>query len=197
MRTIPTLAGLAFVLSLAPTAIADPDNRGSEVIVIHGAPPPPAKKAKPKNRRRAAVVPEYSDAAIEHNAWERAWLLLDIDATGAVTRVKFLHRPGYDLENKAIKKAFSLSFEPAHDADGNGMESYVIWPLEWPSYWWLVQREGVVTTPVPSYSFHQPCKDSGEGLNLDYIAKAYRDCSTPDLSMADTEAWIDTVPDDE
>ena len=192
MRTaLVALLALAILASTpAPAAADEPTTRGSEVIEIEGAPPPPVVRPKAKKPRSMGVIPSYSDDAILHNAWERAWLLLDIDASGAVTRLKFLHRPGHDLENKAIEKAFGFSFEPARDADGKAIQSYVIWPLEWPSYWWLVGRVGFVTTPVPAYSLNMPCKGSGEPLNLDYHHVEYRDCSPPDIAKAKTEPWV-------
>ena len=41
-----------------------------------------------KNYQR--IAPAYSDYAIEHDTWARAWLLLDISERGDVTRVKLL-----------------------------------------------------------------------------------------------------------
>jgi hypothetical protein len=182
--------------AIAGAAVADPDpqTRGSEVIEIHDMPPAPAKQAKVKHRRYR-IAPAYSDAAIEHDAWAIAWLLLDIDATGKVTRVKFLHYPGYDLEHTAIETALGLTFEPALDADGRAQRSYLIYPLEWPSYWWMVMHTGFATR-IPAEAYANPCKGSGP-LNLDYRDPVYRDCSGPDLSLGKTEPWYSAVPDDD
>src|SRR5262249_23166122 len=79
------------------------DTSSSEVIVIHDPPPPPVPP-QPKHPRR--VLP-YSDDAIEHDVWTRAWLLLDVSETGKVTRVKFLHRPGSNLDQIALDLAFA------------------------------------------------------------------------------------------
>ena len=83
-------------------------------------------------------APAYSDRAIESDRWAVAWMLLDIDETGKVQRVKFLKYPGLDLETIAVKEALKLQFEPAIAMDGKPQRSWIVWPIEWPSYWWLV-----------------------------------------------------------
>jgi hypothetical protein len=158
-----------------------------EVIVIDEKPPRPAVEAKAVNfsPRKA---PPYSDRAIESDAWTRAWLLLDIDARGTVTRFKFLKRPGYDLEEIATREVFGLRFEPARDRAGRPQRTWMIWGIEWPSYWWLVEFLGVASGMPPVVGFPPrsmaagvPCRGSGP-MNLGSIHPAYRDCSLPDLS---------------
>lgn len=172
---------------LATSAAADaPRNVRGETIIIrdHG---PGYQQAAPLRDPR--IAPKYSDAAIEHDAWTRAWLLLDIDDRGVVQRVKFLKRPGYDLEKIAIERVFGTRFEPAHDGLGRAQASMLAFPIEWPSYWWIVTHEGIVTR-IPSNVGGIPCKGSGNPLNLDRAHPVYRDCSGPDFSAAADEPWI-------
>jgi hypothetical protein len=197
-RLFPALVALVL---LTQPAVADdkPTTRGSEVIVIEGSPPPPKVKAKPKKRYlpRGEIdnvflrpAPEYSDEAIDKDVWSVAWMLLDIDESGTVTRVKFLKYPGYDLEQIAVKTALALEFAPATDDDGVPMRSYVVWPIEWPSYWWMVSRTGLATG-IPDVS-HIPCRGSGP-LRLESIHPTYRDCAPPTWSRANSEPWLTTV----
>jgi hypothetical protein len=149
------------------------------------------------NRQKAPVpvqdtrlVPEYSDRAATGNYWAKAWLLLEVDSDGTVIRIKFLKRPGYDLDRIAVETAFGLTFTPALDRRGRAVRSQVVYPIEWPSYWFLVQREGVVTRmPSPEVIAHVKCIGSNP-LNLDRVEQVQRDCSRPDLTKADSEAWI-------
>jgi len=202
-----TLLYCVVALLLAGTSVAFADDppvatQKGEVIVIEGSPPAPAIKAKPPARwlpygtldgkmdnafpRKA---PKYSEKAIENDRWSMAWLLLDIDKTGAVTRVKFLKYPGNDLEAIAVETALELTFEPARDADGNPVRSWLAFPIEWPSYWWLVDRTGLATA-IPDTS-KIPCRGTGEH-HLESHHPAYRDCDPPDWSMANTEPWRTT-----
>lgn len=117
------------------------DTEGSEVIkIVDPLPPPPAVKAKPRTDPRATLP--YSEEAVERDAWARAWLLLDVDPSGKVTRLKLLKPPGYDLDRIAIEEAFKLTFEPALDAAGKPQRTYVVYTMEWPSWGWLVQGNG-------------------------------------------------------
>ena len=184
------IAHVVAVLLLAVSASADePPPRAvpGETIIIrsHG---PGYKEAKPKKDPR--IAPKYSDEAIDRDAWTRAWMLLDIDDHGVVQRMKWLKRPGYDLERIALERVFSTQFEPARDGLGRAQSSMLVFPIEWPSYWWLVTHYGV-TTRIPVSAGGVPCRDSGEPLNLDRAHPVYRDCSMPDLSKIPTEAWID------
>lgn len=196
MRYLPLVVAL-----VSPVAFADDTPiTGNEVIVIEGAPPPPAVKAKPKKRYLPGgkldniflrPAPEYSEEAILKDAWTVAWMLLDIDERGKVTRVKFLKYPGYDLERIAIKTALALQFEPALASDGKPVRSYIAWPIEWPSNGWLVTFTGL-STGIPDTS-HVPCRGSGP-LHLGSIYPTYKDCSPPTWSKANTEPWHDGKP---
>jgi hypothetical protein len=194
MRTL-----LISSILVAGVAYADPPvapgttNVTGEVIEIHDRPPPPVIARS----TRRPIPPPYSDYAIEHNKWTRAWVLLDIDETGTVTRLKFLKHPGADLETIATKYALDTKFEPARNAAGEPIRSRLVWGIEWPSWGWLIYRTGTATQIPPSMGY-VPCAGSGP-LNLDMGNRAgatgavYRDCSTPDLSRASHESWINAA----
>jgi len=165
---------------------------GGEVIEVHDPLKPPVN---PKPITDPLVIPKYSDEAVLTDKWTKAWLLLDVSERGEVTRVKFLKRPGLDLDETALKHAFEQKFEPARDEHGRPARSYVVWPVEWPSYWWLQKRFGVMNR-LPRWNgmvpltHLPPCAGSGP-LALDSIDPVYRDCSVPDLSKADaSERWL-------
>jgi len=180
------MRALLVVAVLASTASADePRNVRGETIIIreHG---PGYKLATPKKDPR--IAPKYSDEAIERDAWTRAWMLLDIDDHGVVQRMKWLKKPGYDLEKIAIARVFGTAFEPARDGLGRAQSSMLVFPIEWPSYWWLVTHYGV-TTRIPVSAGSVPCRGDGP-LNLDHAHPVYRDCSVPDLTKLDVEPWV-------
>jgi hypothetical protein len=191
---------------------------GTEIIEIHDR-PKPITYAKPKQDPLA--IPPYSDRAVLGDYWGKAWLLLDVDARGVVSRVKFLKRPGMDLDDIAVKHAFGLSFEPARDKFGTPSRSYIVWSLEWPAFGWLQDHE-LSTQRLPRFPGYAqagtlvrdgrvqlqgghtimisgwPECAGGTGLNQGAIHPALRDCSVPDLSRGDaSERWIardSTVP---
>jgi len=187
----------------AQTALADDPPvavQKGEVIVIEDWPPPPKVKAKPPDRwlPRGSIdniflrrAPKYSERAIMNDRWSVAWMLLDIDTHGAVTRVKFLKHPGNDLEKIAVETALALKFEPARDDRGQPTHSYLVFPIEWPSYWWLVDRTGLATG-IPDTS-KIPCRGH-EPINLDSSHPTYRDCDPPDFAKANTEPWFGSKP---
>ncbi|HEY5923964.1 MAG TPA: hypothetical protein VIV11_19930 [Kofleriaceae bacterium] len=161
--------------------------RGETIIVRGKAPPVKMPKGK---KRYGRIAPPYSDWMMEHDVWAKAWLLLDIDERGVVTRLKLLKKPGYDLDQIAIDRGFSMRFDPAEDANGNPMATQLITPIEWPAYWWLITREGIATK-IPDYIERVPCYGSGP-WKMGSIHKAYRDCSpAPDLATLDQFAWIE------
>ena len=81
-----TRLALVLILVAARTAGADEirDVPG-EVIVVEGR-APPVTAPKPTNYVKQKAPP-YSDRAILSDAWTKAWLLLEIDERGTVTRV--------------------------------------------------------------------------------------------------------------
>jgi len=185
------------VLAVCSIAAADdtPLKVRGEVIEIEGkapatTPPKPTNFVKTK-------APPYSERAILSDAWTKAWLLLELDERGTVTRIKFLNKPGYDLEQIAIDEAFKLRFSPALDGQKRPMRSAVVWEIEWPSAYWLSTFEGtrskmpeVVGFPPRRRDHYVPCRGSGPWA-MGSIRPTYKDCSKPDLSKIKTEAWIE------
>lgn len=140
-------------------------------------------------------TPPYSERAILEDAWTRAWLLLDVDERGEVSRLKFLKRPGFDLEPHAIAEGFKLKFRPARDDQGRAVSTYVLWPIEWPAQSWLRYTQGQ-TTRLPESKPNGynkanmvPCAGSGP-WRMGSVYKGYRDCTRPDLAAAKRESWI-------
>lgn len=193
-------AMLVTLLAFTATARADEPAtltvKGEVIVIVDRI--PPAVHPKPKNYV-PQKAPPYSDRAVLSDAWTRAWLLLDISPTGHVTRFKFLKRPGYDLERIAAAEAFKLKFEPARDARGTAIASIMLWTIEWPSAGWLEKLVGTRTRMPPlvgvppnvrRMSDYVPCKGSGP-WRMDSVHKTYKDCSTPDLSKAADEPWVE------
>jgi Carboxypeptidase regulatory-like domain len=167
------------------------DAEAGEVIVVEDRTAP----AKAKNHK-PLKAPPYSDEAVLTDAWTRAWLLLDVDERGHVVRLKFLKHPGYDLEAIARGEAFKLEFEPARDASGKPIRTWVVWDIEWPSAWWLSTFVGTRASMPPIVGFpprrldsHVPCYGSGP-LHLGSVHPVYKDCSKPDLTRAAVEPWV-------
>ncbi len=113
-----------------------------EVIVIRER--RRARKAHATNFNRRKTLP-YSKAAIKSNHWARTWMVLEVDTEGVVKRLKFMHRPGYGLDEIAIAQAFKLDFEPSLNEEGQPIKTLVLWSYEWPSYWWLIDHYGVAS----------------------------------------------------
>src|SRR5262249_49175954 len=108
-------------------------------------------------------TPPYSDQAVERDAWAKAWLLLDIDEKGKVLRVKLVKRPGFDLDEIAVKEAMKMQFQPALDEHGKPMRTQIFWALEWPSHGWLVEHYGTESRmPVESYAVNPFAVDFGQ-----------------------------------
>ena len=171
---------------------------GGEVIEITGQ-HQPVIYAKPKSDPLA--IPPYSDKAVLGDHWAKAWLLLDVDDHGVVTRAKFLKRPGYELDEIAVKHVFGMRFDPARDHNGVPAPSFIVWPLEWPSLNWL-QARGALANRLPTVvdrvhtvpgglvvDGYPPCLGSGP-LELSALHPVARDCTIPDLSRGDaSELW--------
>ncbi len=170
------------------------DSTEGEVIVIRDKmklPVPP----RPINHKWKKAPP-YSSRAVLSDAWTKAWLLLDIDRHGNLLRIKWLKRPGYDLENIAISEVSKLKFEPARDSSGKAVRTWLIWSIEWPSAWWLDKFVGTRSgmPPIVGFPPHRmddyiPCKGSGP-WHMGSLHKTYKDCSQPDLKVAASESWF-------
>ena len=182
-----SIAKLVAIASFALVSTA----RADEVVTIHRHVPQPARQIS----RDPRELPPYSAAAITSNVWARAWMLLEIDATGAVTRTKLLHAPGHDLEAIAVSRALATRFSPARDGDGNAVPSQLVWGLEWPAYSWLREHFGT-TSRMPRFGADPgelplpPCAGSGPLVMGSAVSKVYRDCATPDLQAAQSTAWV-------
>jgi hypothetical protein len=173
----------------APIATADQrlDVDSDSVIVIHDQrrlASAPISTTDPLREK----APPFSDRMITSNHWAKAWLLLDIDAKGNVTQLKVLNDPGYDLREIAIAEGFKQHFSPGLDEQGNPMSTMLLYPVEWPSYWWLVQISGN-TLHIPAKTRYMECRGHGP-LTIDSIEPEYRDCTDPDIKAAVTEPWI-------
>lgn len=169
---------------------------GAEVINLESL-KAPAVKPQPIDSFAPFRAPPYSDKAIMQDAWVRAWLLLDVDEHGTVTRLKLLKRPGYDLDDIAVSEGFRLRFTPGRDDNDRPVRTMVLWPVEWVANSWLVQYGPGTRTRQPerygvagrSSAAYVPCRGDG-GWKMGAMYKGYRDCSRPDLSRAQDEAWI-------
>lgn len=184
-----------------------------EIIRIIDSKPPTVPPKLPADAKR--LTPPYSTEAMERDAWAKAWLLLDIDETGKVLRVKLVKRPGFDLDDIAVKEAMKLRFEPALDENNKPMRTTIYWAMEWPSHGWLTTHRGTATRmPIESYALdpfagnfgdltltmgentlaYVPCAGSAP-LNLDQLHPVYRDCSRPNVTKVPHLPWLDgTVP---
>lgn len=193
----PLLFALPILLTVrAARAEDEPGAREvrGEVIVIEGKAPPSTPPA-PTNYVKTAAPP-YSDRAILSDAWTKAWLLLEIDERGAVSRLKFLNKPGYDLEEIAVAEAFKLHFTPALDGNKQPMRTTIVWEIEWPSAYWLGTFVGTRSAMPPLVGFpprrldhYVPCRGSGPWA-MGSMRPTYKDCSKPDLAKAKTAPWI-------
>lgn len=169
------------------------DSTEGEVIEVHGKIAPPAPPAPTNYKPKKA--PPYSDKALVQDAWTRAWMLLDIDETGALRRIKWLKRPGYDLDPIAISEVKKLKFQPARDSNGKPIRAWLVWGIEWPSAWWLDKFVGTRSGMPPigpggrRKDDYIPCAGSGP-WHMGSLHKTYKDCSKPDLKVAEREPWF-------
>jgi hypothetical protein len=151
-----------------------------EAIEIRETLPP---VVAPKSKIGLDVIPEYSDKAMDKDAWTRAWLLLDVTEGGKVRRVKLINAPGFDLDKIAIREAFKIPFEPARDRTNHAVSALVLWTWEWPAHYWMLQNRKYPNR-VPPVATTVNCKGSGP-------SKAIRDCTKPAVGKAVTLPWID------
>ena len=161
-----------------------------EVIEIHDI-PKRRSPVLPTPLHPLPAIPKYSANMIETDAWVKVWFLLDIDEQGGVSRAKFLNHPGHDLEQIAIDFALALKFTPALDNLGHPYRTLIVYPVEWPSYWWMVAMDWGTAERMPkaAHVLHVPCVGSGP-LHLDSKHPVYRDCTKPDLSHVAQESWF-------
>jgi protocatechuate 3,4-dioxygenase beta subunit len=142
---------------------------------------PPAVPAKP--RRSPALIPPYSDAAIDADRWAKAWLMLHVNEHGRVTHAKLLNSPGLELDAIALRQAFDLEFEPARDRPQRPMRSLIVWSFEWPPYWWMRKGKHLLTR-VPDSAAKVSCRRADRPSRWD------RDCSRPDIKASLTRPWL-------
>jgi hypothetical protein len=152
-----------------------------ELVVMHEMIPP---AVYPEPVTNPLIIPEYSENARDANEWTRAWLLLEISDAGTVTRIKFLNRPGYDLDAIAIREAFKLRFEPARNRANRAIAAQTLWAFEWPSFWWMHDNHEDDLRHIPHSAMTIPCRGTGPTRSV------YRDCSAPNIANVVRERWI-------
>lgn len=140
-------------------------------------------KVMPRPQTGTNVVPEYSQAARDADVWARAWLILDVDDSGRVGKLKLVNRPGYGLDEIAVREAFKLRFAPAQNRAGKPMRALVLWTYEWPSYWWMIDNK-FVPGFLPDKIADVPCKGTLSSQ------RRLRDCSQADVAKAHEVEWI-------
>lgn len=138
----------------------------------------------PKPTKATNLVLDYSSAVKDANAWARAWLVLDVTASGFVRRLKLINRPGYGLDELAVREAFKLRFSPARSRAGKAVPAMVLWTYEWPSYWWMIEQK-LDPRIVPEKASSLPCKGTSS------TERTQRDCTQADLAAAQLLPWID------
>jgi hypothetical protein len=153
---------------------------GGSVIELHEVLPPAVAA---KAHEHTDVILDYSDDATDADTWARAWLLLDVGETGAVSQVKLLNDPGHALAPIAIKAALALKFDPARDRANRPIRSTVLWTYEWPAYWWLRENHYSMSR-LPLETVTLPCN----GRDSKFVR--HRDCTPPDLAKIVTAPWL-------
>jgi hypothetical protein len=156
---------------------------GEEVFQIQES-EKPAVMPRPKSPTNK--IPGYSEEAREADVWVRAWILLEIDQAGNVRRMKMLKSPGYGLDDIAIRHAGNLRFEPARGASGKPVSAMVVWPYEWPSYSWMLERKAPPKV-VPAEAQWVSC------ATTEVPHSRLRDCSKADITKAHGLPWIDAM----
>jgi hypothetical protein len=183
VRLPPNTRALVFVygdVRITSTSVSSNAGGDGETVDMHELTIP----ATPPKLRHRARRPAYSDAATDRNEWLRAWLLLDVDETGAVTRVKLLDRPGYDLDDIAVRAAFALELEPARDRTNRPVRTEMLWVIDWPAFWWIVDQGDSVTAPIPETASNLPCHDPHAPRKVD------RSCAPATIANTLSAPWI-------
>ncbi|HEX4453087.1 MAG TPA: carboxypeptidase-like regulatory domain-containing protein [Kofleriaceae bacterium] len=179
----PNTTALVFVygdVRITSTAASSHAGDDGETVDMHELMIP---TTPPKLRRRPQRTP-YSDAASDHNQWLRAWLLLDIDPSGAVTRMKLLDHAGYDLDPIAIRAGFALDFEPARDRANRPIRTQLLWAVDWPPFWWNVDQGDGMSAPIPAIAWRLPCHDGTAPHRYE------RSCAPATIGNALSAPWI-------
>jgi hypothetical protein len=158
---------------------------GTEAIEIHET-ARPAVPAKPVDGW-IHILP-YSKTASSDDEWVRAWMTLDVDETGTVRHLKWMKRPGHDLDAIAVREAFDVRFEPARDAAKRAVGSQILWMFEWPSHSWLIDHHHYDLTRMPADYIKVACQKAGEHRH------DRRDCAQADLASSLGEAWMAKPP---
>jgi hypothetical protein len=158
----------------------DTAGAGESITIREKIPHVEPVAAKPVAGSVPARLP-YSDKAILENSWGLAWLLLYVDEAGVVQAVKFLKRPGHDLDDITLEGVFKLRFEPARDDTGRAVKSVVLWRFEWPSFAWA-KHYGHVKARIGHRRKGAFLK---RAINVDSLSPTYRDCGKPDLTGAE------------
>ncbi|HEV7555714.1 MAG TPA: hypothetical protein VGO00_09685 [Kofleriaceae bacterium] len=167
--------------------VAIPRSDGdTEIVEIHDTMAP---KVLPVPKADQWLIPDYSATAIDKDVWTRAWLLLDVDAAGNVARVKLLKKPGFDLEDIAVKRGLALTFAPARDYANRPVRSLVMWVFEWPQYSWLRGRHAWDRGAsrfdrVPPEAGRISCRGSGPPQDV------MRDCAIPTPRAMFDAPWL-------
>jgi hypothetical protein len=176
-----TLVAVYGNAAVSGSAVSTQRIDGAEAIELRDA-LPPAKL--PKALSDPTVIPEYSAAMMDDNAWTRAWLLLEVNESGVVSRVKLLNPPGHDLDAIAVRDAFKLTFEPARNRADKPVRSQVLWRFEWPAFWWMKDNNHA-RRRMPREAYKVPCRGTGPTHSV------YRDCSPANLAAAINAPWLE------
>jgi hypothetical protein len=158
---------------------------GQEAIEIHET-APTVTPARPVNEW-IRILP-YSKKALLDDEWTRAWMTLDVDDKGQVLHLKWIRRPGHDLDDIAMREAFDIRFNPARDSGKHAMPSRVVWMFEWPSHSWLTDHRYFDITRMPSDFTTVACQKDGEHR------RDRRDCSQADVTTTLGEVWLSKPP---
>jgi hypothetical protein len=146
-------------------------------------------KVMPKLKSDGLRILPYSAKARAADTWIRAWLILDVTASGEVRRVKLLNPPGHDLDTVAVRAAFDLRFEPARDAAGRAVDAAVLWTFDWPAYQWMIEHRFSLEW-MPPEATALACRGD------DVLRGAYRECPPPAVARAHALPWL-SRPSDE
>ena len=91
---------------------------------------------------------------------------------------------GFGLDDSAVRAAFALSFEPARDRSNRPTRSEILWPIDWPAFWWLIDRSGITSGPIPEEAEELPCAYNGPPT------KVARACNEAPMAATLSAPWI-------